>query len=197
MKADALPRRRFWSKAGWVRVLMVLGAAVGLGGCSTNIPTHRSHQYSEAVGSWDEATKTRVLDQHIQLGDTREMVYVALGMPLTPPVMTNDLPPRERWEYLVFETTPPFPKGADGKPLAMESSAQQPDIRAVTTNNVVFPPMGGPDARMLAVEFGPDDKVVEWKLYPDANGGFIPPGFEEIRMPKSPRVKTAADAGSN
>ncbi len=172
---------------------VLLGMAALLAGCA-GIPVHRERQLSEAASRWDTATTARLLDERIQLGDTREMVYVALGMPLNAPTMTNDQPPMERWEYLVFETTPPFPKaGADsGAAAALESSTQQASIRAVTTNNVVFPPIGGPDARMLTVDFGPDDKVAAWKLYPDANGGFIPPGFMEITIPKSPRVKSEA-----
>lgn len=190
---------RFWIEGGLRRsgIGVTLGVAAWLTGCS-GIPVHREHQVSEIAGTWDEGTKARILDEGIQLGDTREMVYVALGMPLKPPVMTDDQPPRERWEYLVFETTPPFPpSGANGAAAAMESSAQQPGVRAVTMDNVVFPPMGGPDARMLTVDFGPDDKVVAWKLYPDANGGFIAPGFMEIMIPKSPRGQASSSGTSN
>jgi len=189
---------RFWIDGG-LRcggIVVVLGVAAWLAGCS-GIPVHRERQVSEIAGTWDEGTKARILDESIQLGDTREMVYVALGMPLKPPVMTNDQPPHERWEYLVFETTPPFPPaGANGVAAALESSARQPGVRAVTMDNVVFPPMGGPDARMLTVDFGPDDKVVAWKLYPDANGGFITPGFMEITIPKSPRGQPATDSSN-
>jgi hypothetical protein len=191
---------RFWIEGGLRRsgMGMTLGVAAWLAGCS-GIPVHREHQLSEVASTWDEGTKARILDESIQLGDTREMVYVALGMPLKPPVMTDDEPPRERWEYLVFETTPPFPPAAanGGAPAALESSAQQPSVRAVTMDNVVFPPIGGPDARMLTVDFGPDNKVVAWKLYPDTNGGFITPGFMEISIPKSPRGLSTTSGANN
>jgi outer membrane protein assembly factor BamE (lipoprotein component of BamABCDE complex) len=171
----------------------LFGTAVLLSGCAPT-PVHRDRQYSTVSSQWDDATHARVLDQRIQLGDTRTMVYVALGMPLVAPTLTDDQPPRERWEYLVFETDPSFPLApAKGQPPpSLVSSPAQPAIRAVTTNNVVFPPIGGPDARMLAVEFGPDDRVVAWTLYPDSHDGAIDPNFMEISLPPSPRVSSTS-----
>jgi len=132
--------------------------------------------------------RARLLDQRIQVGDTREMVYIALGPPLTPPTLTQNQPPLEHWEFLAFYTAPAFPAGnVPATPL--ESSPTQPAIQAQTTNNVVVPDFGGPSAKLLVVEFGADDKVADWKLYGDAQGRALNPGFAPIYVPKSPRAK--------
>jgi hypothetical protein len=180
-----------------VRNAALAAVLLGLAGCGS-IPTHRYRQYSNVTHEWDAATRERVLDERIQIGDTREMVYVALGMTLTPPKMTDDQPPRERWEYLVFETDPVFPDSAAGdKAPPLVSSEKQPSIRAVTMNNIVLPEIGGPPTRLLAVEFGPDNRVVAWELYPNSEGRFISPGFEEINLPNSPRKAAAGTEQNN
>lgn len=170
-----------------------MGCSLLVGACA-GIPAHRERQISAQSSQWDAATRTRLLDQRIELGDTRAMAYVALGPPLYAPTLTDDHPPREHWEFLAYETEPAFPSGTPGTAVPLESSPVQPEIRAQTTNNLVFPDLSGPPARLLVVEFGPDDRVVEWRLYPDAQGRVVNPGFVVISMPRSPRGKTASAA---
>lgn len=63
-------------------------------GCGTQ--AHRSRQYEAAFGSWPEEIQQRVLSGVVREGDSREMVYIALGSPLR--VLSHG--DWERWEYL-------------------------------------------------------------------------------------------------
>jgi hypothetical protein len=171
------------------RIFRGLGILVGsilLVSCS-GIPAHRAAQCRDAFDFWDEPTRTRLLDARAQVGDTRTMVYIAFGTPLKAPTLTDDTPPLEHWEYLTYETVPAFPAGAD---TPLSSSPSQPSLRADTVANVVFPNLfTAPPLRLLVVEFGPDDRLVSWKLYPDAQGRAIGSDFKAIELPQSPRPK--------
>lgn len=50
-----------------------------LAGCAT--PPHRARQYAAEFARFEEAEQGRLLRGHFSIGDTREMVYVALGPP--------------------------------------------------------------------------------------------------------------------
>lgn len=74
---------------GVVLLLLVLQAGCGTQG-------HRARQYGAEFGSWPEDIQQRVLSGVVREGDSREMVYIALGSPLR--VLSHGS--WERWEYL-------------------------------------------------------------------------------------------------
>lgn len=63
-------------------------------GCGTQ--SHRARQYNAEFGAWPMEVQERVLAGVVEKGDSREMVYVALGSPLR--VLSHG--DWERWEYL-------------------------------------------------------------------------------------------------
>lgn len=68
--------------------------------CSTQ--SHRARQYSGFFDSYSEEEQQRLLAGRVALGDTREMVYIALGSPLRQVRLGEIEDARERWEYLVW-----------------------------------------------------------------------------------------------
>ncbi len=62
-----------------LRLAIVVSLASGLAGCSTF--QRRADERADVFASLDPATQERLKERNLLLGDTEDMVYIALGVP--------------------------------------------------------------------------------------------------------------------
>ncbi len=154
-------------------------AALFLTGCgSTSV--HRARQYSP---DWDETTRERITKGVIANGDTRLMVYIAIGAPLYSPKLTDD--DLEKWEYI----------GKIEKLPALSTPAPQGAIRFSSSNDTAIsnPFASGSDsARNLVLYFGADEKLFGMAIRPTSTGAraIIKLEARSYALPQNPRTQT-------
>lgn len=115
--------------------------ALFLIGCAT--PPHRARQYKKAFSNIEEADKARVIEGNIKMGDTREMVYIALGTPAAQTLLpTKTDHAIERWEYLGYIEND-------------EETAEDDTLHVYHTTNdfELFNPFDSKQNQVIAVDF--------------------------------------------
>ncbi len=90
--------RRMKSFPAFTVVTFLLFAGLFFAGCSTF--ASRSEEMASVFDPLPAETKMRLKNEDVRLGDTKEMVYVALGEPDGKTVRTDESGTGETWYYL-------------------------------------------------------------------------------------------------
>lgn len=77
--------------------LALLTCLFGASGCSTF--NSRSREKQAVFQSLDAATQTRLQEKKIEIGDTEDMVYIALGQPNEKQTVSDEAGDRAVWIY--------------------------------------------------------------------------------------------------
>lgn len=119
-------------------------------GCATQ--PHRARQYSSAFDRLEPEQQQRLLRGAVSLGDTREMVYIALGAPLQQiKVVDADAGKSlERWKFLGFlKTNPEAEAGSDSSYV----------LYRTTNDFIVQNPFRRNELQVLVVDFEAESVV--------------------------------------
>lgn len=106
-----------------IRSIIFTVAILTLAGCGST-QEHRARQYSTAFGKLDAPAQERALSGGIAIGDSREAVYIALGVPQGQSKIDNV----EVWEYVArpVPSETPFTDGSTQYYLTPNSGAWSP-----------------------------------------------------------------------
>lgn len=144
-------------------------------GCAT--PPHRAAQHRKGFEKLETETQERLLERRIQEGDTREMVYIALGSPISQiPIAQADKGNGERWEYFGYVEKPKFENES-------EDAEMLPIYR--TQNDLIWPgPFSQSEYQRITIDFF-EEQVTAIKSQTLASDSYINRSVPSMYLPQS------------
>ncbi len=166
------------AKVLWPRKCFILILALVLlssFGCQTT--SHRARQYSQAFNQLTPKEQQQLENGEIKLGDTREMVYIAMGAPseANPIVGPNDIVIGEAWIFV-------------GSPAGKQSTIEDTALyRFNTPNEFTFSnPLSSSKTNRIRIIFA-DSRVTHIEIYRDDESPHFNHKFPVILLPQNPQ----------
>lgn len=160
-----IPRlfRQLWRATPALLVALLLTA------CNTH--SHRARQYSSFFNSLEEDEQIRLQKGHVGLGDSREMVYIALGSPRHH--YWNNFN-EEVWEYLGYVEPD-------------EEAEKNQRVAYVTVNDFILAkPWNDGRFSTIAIYFE-EDRVIHHQLK-NPESRFVAPNSTPMVLPPKPKA---------